>query len=54
MEDSRVGSGSDLGISSGGVYGVDQSFIESLIGTLTSFMEQRRGQVLVVKGPQKY
>ena len=42
MEDSRAGSGPGPGSNSGGAPGVGQSSIESLIGALTSFMEQQR------------
>ena len=42
MEESRAGSGPSLGSSSGGAPGASQSSIESLIGALTSFMEQQR------------
>ena len=42
MEESRTSSGPGPGSSSRGALGADQSFIESLIGALTSFMEQQR------------
>ena len=42
MEDSRAGSGPGPRSNSGGASGASQSSIESLIGALTSFMEQQR------------
>ena len=42
MEESRAGSRPGPGSSSGGARGAGQSSIESLIGALTSFMEQQR------------
>ena len=42
MEDSRAGSGPGPGSNSEGAPGAGQSSIESLIGALTSFMEQQR------------
>ena len=42
MEESRTGSRSGPGSSSGGASGVGLSSVESLIGVLTSFMEQQR------------
>ena len=42
MEESRAGSRPGPGSSLGGALGASQSSIESLIGALTSFMEQQR------------